>query len=155
MRLADVEGEKAELTGMTAPGDPEGQLNPNIPDIDGELKEDGTARVFGMLSINVVVTLGIWVLWSDDLSGINSGEQLGKVYKYLKKGEICGLTVYCAASAAGSAAVSIHSVRVHTVPPLCGPHAHSHISIPSPHCNANWIKDSRRTLHVRTETYMR
>jgi hypothetical protein len=85
MRLADVEGEKAELTGMTAPGDPEGQLNPNIPDIDGELKEDGTARVFGMLSINVVVTLGIWVLWSDDLSGINSGEQLGKFISISRK----------------------------------------------------------------------
>jgi hypothetical protein len=68
VRLADVEGETDELTGMTAPGDPEGQLNPDMPDIDGELEEDGTARVFGMLRINVVVTLVIWVLWSEDLS---------------------------------------------------------------------------------------
>jgi hypothetical protein len=39
---------------MDAPGDPEGQLIPDMPDIDDELEEYGPARISSALGIDVV-----------------------------------------------------------------------------------------------------
>jgi hypothetical protein len=65
----DVEVETAAATAMDAPSDPEGQLNPDMPDIYGELEEDGPAKIFGVLGINGFVLLDILVPSSEELPG--------------------------------------------------------------------------------------